>query len=174
MIIKLLPNFLSALRIVLAFFLFISIRAHHPVTSFWIVLAAGVTDFLDGYFARRLNQISALGGLLDPLADKVFFGTLFVALLLQDSLPLWVFAVFIVRDVLLLMGTAFIKMKHITYEFTPTFLSKINTALQFAFGLIAVLYPDSGILLVLVGIILVTTLLSGFLYFLRFSSTVFE
>lgn len=172
--IKLLPNFLSILRIVLAFFLFTQIRAHQPVMAFWIVLAAGVTDFLDGYLARRWQQISALGGLLDPLADKVFFGALFAALLLENYLPLWVFAVFIVRDILLLMGTAFIKMKHIMYEFTPTFLSKINTALQFSFGLIAVLYPGSSVLLVLVGIILVTTILSGFFYFLRFSATVFE
>lgn len=174
MIIKLLPNLLSLLRIVLAFFLFTQIRAHHPVTAFWIVVAAGVTDFLDGYLARRLQQISALGGLLDPLADKVFFGTLFIALLWESYLPLWVFAVFIVRDVLLLMGTAFIKMKHIDYEFTPTFLSKINTTLQFLFGLIAVLQPHSALLLVLVGIILVTTILSGFVYFIRFISTVFE
>lgn len=174
MIIKLLPNLLSVLRIVLAFFLFINIRAHQPLTAFWIVLAAGFTDFFDGYLARRLHQISALGGLLDPLADKVFFGALFVALLLENYLPIWVFAVFIIRDILLLMGTAFIKMKHIAYEFTPTFLSKMNTALQFSFGLIAVLYPGSAILLVLVGIILVTTLLSGFFYFVRFSTTVFE
>lgn len=174
MIIKILPNFLSVLRIVLAFFLFINIRGHHSATAFWIVLAAGVTDFLDGYLARRLQQISALGGLLDPLADKVFFGALFIALLLENYLSLWAFAIFIVRDVLLLVGTAFIKMKHISYEFTPTFLSKMNTALQFAFGLIAVIYPGSAILLVLVGIILVTTILSGFFYFIRFSATVFE
>lgn len=174
MIIRLLPNFLSILRIILAFFLFTHIRSHQPVIAFWIVLTAGVTDFLDGYLARRFQQISALGGLLDPLADKMFFGALFVALLLEKYLPLWVFAVFIVRDLMLLLGTAFIKIKHIEYEFAPTFLSKINTALQFSFGLIAVLCPGSAILLVLVGIILVTTLLSGFLYFLRFSATVFE
>lgn len=174
MITRLLPNFLSILRIILAFFLFANIRDHQPITACWIVIAAGVTDFLDGYLARRLEQISALGGLLDPLADKVFFGALFIALLLENYLPLWVFAVFIVRDILLLLGTAFIKMKHIVYEFTPTFLSKMNTALQFSFGLIAVLYPDSAILLVLVGIILVTTILSGFLYFIRFAGTVFE
>jgi cardiolipin synthase len=173
-LVKLLPNFLSILRIILAFFLFTSIRAHQPVAACWILIGAGVTDFLDGYLARRLQQISALGGLLDPLADKVFFGALFVALLLENYLPLWVFAVFIVRDILLLLGTAFIKVKRIVYEFTPTFLSKINTTLQFSFGLIAVLYPSSAVLLVLVGIILVTTILSGFLYFLRFATTVFE
>lgn len=172
--IKILPNFLSIVRIALAFFLFNCIRDHQPVIAFWIIIAAGATDFLDGYLARRFEMISALGGLLDPLADKLFFGALFIALLLENYLPLWVFAVFIVRDVMLLLGTAFIKIKHIEYEFTPTFLSKINTALQFSFGLIAVLYPGSAILLVLVGIILVTTLLSGFLYFLRFSATVFE
>lgn len=172
--IRLLPNFLSLLRIVLAFFLYINIRSHEPIIASWILIAAGITDFLDGYLARRLGQISALGGLLDPLADKIFFGTLFVALLLENSLPIWIFAVFIVRDVLLLLGTAFIKMRHILYEFTPTFLSKINTTLQFCFGLIAVIYPNSAILLVLVGIILVTTILSAFFYFIRFVTTVFE
>ena len=164
--IKLIPNLLSFLRIVLAFFLFISVRSHQPITACCIVLAGGVTDFLDGYLARRFNQISSLGGLLDPLADKIFFGTLFLA-------SIWVFSVFVIRDVLLLTGTAFIKKNHIEYEFTPTLLSKLNTTLQFLFGLIALLYPDSAILMVLMGIILVTTVLSGFLYFIRFASTVF-
>ena len=171
--IKLIPNLLSFLRIVLAFFLFISVRSHQPITACCIVLAGGVTDFLDGYLARRFNQISSLGGLLDPLADKIFFGTLFLALLLEKTLSIWVFSVFVIRDVLLLTGTAFIKKNHIEYEFTPTLLSKLNTTLQFLFGLIALLYPDSAILMVLMGIILVTTVLSGFLYFIRFASTVF-
>jgi len=171
--IKLLPNFLSVLRIVLAFFLFINIRSHHPVIACWIVFAGGLTDFFDGYLARRLQQTSALGGLLDPLADKIFFGALFIALLLEHNLSIWFFSVFVLRDSMLLLGTMFIKTKHIEYEFTPTFLSKINTCLQFLFGLIALLYPNSSALFVLIGIISVTTVLSGFLYFVRFMSKVF-
>lgn len=168
-----LPNLLSLLRIVLAFFLFINIRNHQPIAACGIVFLGGLTDFLDGYLARRFHQVSALGGLLDPLADKIFFGSLFIALLLEKSLSIWVFSVFVFRDILLLLGTLFIKSKHIDYEFTPTFLSKLNTTLQFLFGMIALLCPDSVILWVLIGVISVTTILSGFLYFIRFANKVF-
>jgi len=63
------------------------------------------TDVLDGYFARRLNQISELGKILDPLADKIGVAALVVALAVYRDFPWWAAAVIILRDLLLLIGS---------------------------------------------------------------------
>ncbi len=176
---KYIPNLLSLIRIILAVILFLSIREKNIHQAIIVLIVGGATDFLDGYFARKFKHLTTknlktIGGMLDPLADKIFFGALFVALLSEGFLPLWLFIIFIIRDVLLLIGTIFIKIKGVVYEFTPTFLSKINTTLQFIFGLIALIFPNSAILLVLVGVLIVTTCLSALLYLIRFVTTVFE
>ena len=63
------------------------------------------TDVLDGYFARKLNQISELGKILDPLADKIGVAALVVALAVYRDFPWWAAAIIIVRDLLLLIGS---------------------------------------------------------------------
>ncbi len=63
------------------------------------------TDVLDGYFARKLNQISELGKILDPLADKIGVAALVIALAVYRDFPWWAAAIIIVRDLLLLIGS---------------------------------------------------------------------
>ena len=97
-----LPNLLSIARLCsvpVFLWLFTSGREEAAV----IVYGAGAwTDFFDGYIARRLDQVSALGQLLDPLADRVFIVALAVALVATDGLPLWLAIGIVARDVLLL------------------------------------------------------------------------
>lgn len=162
------PNLLSLARILLAVWLFFTILGGQTILACGILLVSGLTDFLDGFIARRFGCTSGIGGLLDPLADKIFFTTLFSALLITKIIPLWFFLVLIGRDVVLLLGTMIIKIQAVTYEFTPTFLSKINTTLQFLFGVIALLMPHHEIRFVLIGMIMVTTILSGLLYVKRY------
>ncbi|UCE24301.1 MAG: CDP-alcohol phosphatidyltransferase family protein [Candidatus Zixiibacteriota bacterium] len=69
-----------------------------------LLLIAGVTDGLDGYLARRLNQVSNLGIALDPVADKVFAGVLVVLLILYREFPIWLAAAIIGRDLLILIA----------------------------------------------------------------------
>jgi cardiolipin synthase len=96
------PNALSFLRLgSVPVFVYLFVTDH---TNAAVILyaAGGWTDFFDGWIARRFNQVSELGKLLDPIADRVFIAALVVALIATDVLPLWVALVIIGRDVLIL------------------------------------------------------------------------
>jgi CDP-diacylglycerol--glycerol-3-phosphate 3-phosphatidyltransferase len=104
-------NLLSISRILLVAPLFIFLSKENYYAVLLICLIAYVTDLLDGYFARKLNQISELGKILDPLADKVFVFVLALQLLVQGKIPVWFFVVIVLRDVLILLGGLFMKDK---------------------------------------------------------------
>jgi CDP-diacylglycerol--glycerol-3-phosphate 3-phosphatidyltransferase len=70
-----------------------------------------LTDFLDGYVARKLHQVTELGKILDPLADKLTTGAAAVLLVIVGALPFWYVSVMILRDVLILIGAVYIKAK---------------------------------------------------------------
>jgi len=97
-------NALSALRILLAIPVGFTLTAGLRWSTVVLCLAAALTDVLDGYIARRYNEISDLGKILDPLADKVFVAVLVIMLLIQGSLPVWFVAVVLGRDLLILLG----------------------------------------------------------------------
>lgn len=168
------PNLLSLSRMIMAVWLFSAILSGKMILGAWLIIVSAITDFLDGYIARRFNQRSAVGELLDPLADKLFLIALFSGLVIKQLLPFWIFIIFVVRDTVLLLGSAFIKWKEIPYKFTPTFISKVNTNLQFLFGFVALVYPNSPLEFVLIGMLLVTTILSWITYSVRFFDRVFE
>jgi CDP-diacylglycerol--glycerol-3-phosphate 3-phosphatidyltransferase len=71
-----------------------------------------LTDILDGYFARKRNEISELGKIIDPLADKISVITITFLLLLKGILPLWFFIVILSRDLIILLGGLYIKKKY--------------------------------------------------------------
>jgi cardiolipin synthase (CMP-forming) len=96
------PNVLSALRLALVPFfvwLFVSGREEAAVLLYGI---GASTDWLDGYIARRTGQITELGRLLDPLADRIYIAALVVALTIRGVLPLWLAVGVVGRDALLL------------------------------------------------------------------------
>jgi len=76
-----------------------------------IIIVAVLSDFLDGYLARRLHEVSELGKIIDPLADKVAVGTLALFLVLLGDIPLWYFLVAMIRDLLILAGGIYIRRK---------------------------------------------------------------
>ncbi len=69
------------------------------------------TDLLDGYLARRLNQISDFGKIIDPLADKVFVSVVAVLLALQERIPLWFLLAIVARDAIILAGGVYAQKK---------------------------------------------------------------
>ena len=101
------PNLLSLLRLILvpmfcvAFF---SGGEHAHMIAGLIFLAASATDMLDGYLARRLNQITRLGRILDPLADKLMTATALISLFVAGMIPLWIGAVFVIKEIFMLIG----------------------------------------------------------------------
>jgi cardiolipin synthase (CMP-forming) len=99
------PNLVSVLRLgAIPLFLWLVWRGDDLIGLIVLVLAVS-TDFVDGALARRLGQVSALGQLLDPLADRLFIAAVVVALTIRDVVPLWVVLLVLGRDVLLGLGT---------------------------------------------------------------------
>jgi CDP-diacylglycerol--glycerol-3-phosphate 3-phosphatidyltransferase len=99
-----LPNRLTVGRLVLTIFFvgFLSSSTHWgDVIALLIFIAASVTDWLDGYLARRLNQITNFGKLMDPLADKVLVASALICLIPLHALPSWAVIVIIAREFLI-------------------------------------------------------------------------
>jgi cardiolipin synthase len=96
------PNALTALRLVgIVAFLWLVLGPHHDLAAFVVLVASGVTDWLDGYLARRLGQYSALGELLDPVADRLYILAVVVGLALRDVIPWWLAVLLPLRDALM-------------------------------------------------------------------------
>lgn len=105
-------NSLSLLRIVLTIPTVYLLYTGNIIPAIIVGTLAGVTDFFDGYFARKLNQITDLGKILDPIADKVFIGLITFTMILIDLLPIWFFVIVILRDLLILAGGLYVKNKY--------------------------------------------------------------
>lgn len=110
-----LPNLLSLLRLFLAIpFLYVMQLEEFPnqrLVAFSIVILAGITDKLDGYFARKLNQFSEYGIIIDPLADKIGIGIFVITLWLWNNISIWFLIVILGRDLLILSFSIYLKMK---------------------------------------------------------------
>jgi cardiolipin synthase len=137
---KHLPNLLSTLRLVLAPYVFyLIVRREYGWVLDWFAFAAA-TDALDGWVARRLGVESPVGRALDPIADKVLLSGAFVALAVVRVIPLWLAAVVLGRDALILLGaglTLFFGQKK--REFPPSLWGKVSTIAQSAFVLIVII-----------------------------------
>lgn len=94
-------NRLTLLRILLTPFVAVALLASFPgwqLVSAGLVAGGALTDLLDGHIARRRNQITALGTLLDPIADKFFISTIFICLVARGLCPAWVAIVIVGRE----------------------------------------------------------------------------
>jgi cardiolipin synthase len=104
------PNALSALRLLgVPVFFWLIVVAHRDGLALGILVVSAFTDWLDGYLARRLQQFSRLGELLDPLADRLYVVAALLALYLRDVLPLWVVVILFARDLAMFMLLVFLK-----------------------------------------------------------------
>jgi cardiolipin synthase (CMP-forming) len=141
------PNLLTVFRMVLIP-VFVSLLFYQKfVLALAVFIFAGVTDGLDGLLARRFDQKSQLGTILDPIADKLMLVTAFVVLSMRSvfpqplpshlPVPFWVTVAVISRDVFILVGAAAINIVTGFRGFRPSLLGKINTFVQIvAIGLI--------------------------------------
>lgn len=109
------PNALSALRLLgVPVFFWLIVGPENDGLALAILIVSSFTDWLDGYLARRLNQFSRLGELLDPLADRLYVVAALAALYIRDLLPIWVVVLLILRDVLMSMLLLYLKRFGIT------------------------------------------------------------
>ena len=98
-----LPNALSLLRLLgVPVFLWLVLGLHQDVVAFLLLAVSGATDWLDGYLARRLGQVSRIGALLDPLADRLYIAATVLGLALRSIIPWWLVVLLAAREVMLL------------------------------------------------------------------------
>ena len=95
------PNALSALRIALVPVFLVLVLAELDLAALIVIIISSVSDYLDGIIARRFEQITKLGQLLDPAADRLFIFAAVIALAVREVVPWWVVAVIVGRDVFL-------------------------------------------------------------------------
>jgi len=135
-----LPNLLTMFRMVMIP-VFVSFLFYQKFGWALVVfMLAGVTDGLDGLLARRFNQKSQLGTILDPIADKLLLVTSFIVLSMPSispqplprhfPVPFWVTAAVISRDIFIIVGAAAINIVTGFKGFRPSWLGKVNTAIQ--------------------------------------------
>jgi len=109
------PNALSALRLLgVPVFFWLIVGPKDDGLALTILVISSFTDWLDGFLARKLNQFSRLGELLDPLADRLYVVAALIALYLRDLIPLWVVVILVLRDFAMSMLLIYLKRVGIT------------------------------------------------------------
>ena len=96
------PNLISMLRLALVPVFAVLIVTHHDVAALAVLAFSALTDWLDGVAARVLDQVSKLGQVLDPAADRLFILVTLVALAWRDIVPLWLLVLVLGRDIILI------------------------------------------------------------------------
>ena len=105
------PNILSLARVALLPFIVLCLKYNQNLLLLVLLFLAVLTDYFDGFFARRLGQVTDSGKILDPLADKICVNTLTVALWLWRGFPLWAVVLIAARDLIIVIGGLLIMHK---------------------------------------------------------------
>ena len=134
------PNMLTVFRMVLIPVFVTMLFYQRFIVALAVFVCAGLTDGLDGLLARRFDQRSQLGTVLDPIADKLMMVTAFIVLSMRSifpppvpphlPVPFWVTITVISRDVFIIVGAAAINIMTGFRGFRPSWLGKVNTTVQ--------------------------------------------
>jgi len=164
-----LPNLITLARIFAVPLLVWLILADAMAAAFWVFVAAGVSDALDGFIAKRFDLVTKLGSYLDPVADKALLVSVYVTLGQAGLIGTWLVILVVFRDVLIIGGTLLFHTLGHAVEMRPLFISKFNTVMQIL--LVSVLLanlgigaPDFGVVPTLEIAVGATTILSGMAY----------
>ncbi|WP_243366326.1 CDP-alcohol phosphatidyltransferase family protein [Fundidesulfovibrio soli] len=164
------PNALTMARILLTPFFVVLFLDGNYFGALSMFFLAGLSDALDGLLARLLDQRSALGAILDPLADKILLVTSFICLAHAGWIPLWLAVLVVSRDVIILGGIALLTFwgRDMRQSIHPSLVSKLTTATQMALVLTGFLVgmdvwggAGKALLLGLVWIAAALTVVSG-------------
>ena len=163
------PNIISFLRVLLTIpvvYLLIKQEFGYALALFAL---AGISDGLDGFLAKYFGWQSRLGALLDPLADKALLMASFLVLGGLGLIPVWLVALVVFRDLLIVGGALYYHFRVETLEADPSIASKVNTLMQILLVILVVCdagpfpLPD-GLIQALIWTTLVTTVSSGAAY----------
>ncbi|MDM8551690.1 CDP-alcohol phosphatidyltransferase family protein [Desulfobacterales bacterium HSG2] len=138
------PNILSIIRILLTPLFVICLLRGVLTPALLVFTAAGITDALDGLYARWFNQKTVLGAYLDPIADKLLLMSAFITLAALKIIPPWLAVVVISRDIVIVMGYAVFEITDMRskIEVKPSIISKLTTFAQVLTVFFVLLDPD--------------------------------
>ena len=139
-----LPNIISFARLCAVPLAVWLVLRQQLITAFLLFAAAGVSDAIDGWLARRRGG-TALGAMLDPLADKALLISMFVTLAAINVLPDWLAILVVFRDVVIVGGVLLLWANSTPAAIKPMLVSKANTALQLVLVGTALLLAGAGI-----------------------------
>ncbi len=130
----LLPNIITLARLLAVPITLYLIIMEVYQAAFWLFLAAGVSDGIDGYLAKRLGAITEIGAYLDPLADKVLLVGVFVTLGYNDLVAIWLVFLIVFRDLLIVAGAILFQTLTHSLKMKPLFIGKVNTTAQIVYA----------------------------------------
>jgi cardiolipin synthase len=164
-----LPNLFTLARLILAPFVASDILHGRYGRAIILVFAAGFTDVMDGFLARRFQISTNIGAYFDPIADKILLSVIYISLGLAGAMPWWMVAVVFARDVLILAMAGYGLLFTSVRKFPPSIWGKISTFLQIAAALV-VMGARAGIptpVMLALALMLVGTIVSGLNYIWR-------
>lgn len=134
-----LPNLITIIRLISAPVVAWLIAEARYREALGLVVLAGLTDWLDGFTARKLNARGQTGVILDPLADKILLVVLFVQLAFSNLIPLWMLLLALIRDLVIVIGALLIRIFRNVRRFFPSVWGKVSTFFQIMLVLMVLL-----------------------------------
>ncbi len=158
------PNLITLARIVLVPVVVWAILAGEMGLAFILFLAAGVSDAIDGFLAKRFGMTTVLGAYLDPLADKALLVSIYVTLGINNELPLWLVILVVSRDIMIVGGVLLSWLLGNPMKMKPLIVSKLNTLAQIVLASVVLGALGLGLSLptVKLGLIVVVALTTAF------------
>ncbi len=160
------PNLITLARILLVPIVVWAIATPGTMwIAFLLFLAAGVSDAVDGFLAKRFAMTTVLGAYLDPLADKALIVSIYLTLGINNLIPRWLVILVVSRDILIVGGIMLAWVVGSPLKIKPLLVSKLNTVAQILFasvvlGSLGFNYDWPMLTLILMGLVAILTLLS--------------
>jgi cardiolipin synthase (CMP-forming) len=163
------PNLITLGRIMLVPIVVWAIASNAMLSAFVLFLAAGVSDGVDGFLAKRFNMTTELGAYLDPVADKALIVSIYVTLGIHGEIPGWLVILVVSRDIMIVGAVVLSWVVGSPIMVKPLLVSKLNTVAQIAFacvvlGSLGFNIEAKMLTLVLMGLVACLTLLSVVAY----------
>lgn len=159
------PNIITIARLLSVPLAIWLITTGQLALAFWLFVAAGISDAVDGFIAKRFHLRTELGRYLDPLADKALIVSIYLTLGINGDIPRWLVILVVSRDILIVGGIILSWLLGNPLKIKPLWVSKLNTTAQIAFacvvlGSLGFNLQVPNLTLVLMGLVAVLTLLS--------------
>lgn len=168
-LLSLLPNLITMARLLAVPLMVYLLLEESYVFAFWLFLAAGISDAVDGLLAKQLKLETVLGSYLDPLADKTLLVSVYVTLGWVGDIENWLVILIVSRDLMIVGGALLFQTLTQSLKMEPLWISKVNTACQI--GLAVLILAKDGYEIdlawatdLLTYVVAATTILSGGAY----------